>query len=119
MNENAIMGIVIFICILFSAFFSGTETAFSTVNQVRLKSYADSGSKKAKRAKTALYICDNYDKTITTILIGNNIVNLGGSSLATVLCMNIWGDMGAAIATGATTFLVLTFGEIIPKCIGK
>lgn len=119
MNENTIMGIVIFICILFSAFFSGTETAFSTVNQVRLKSYADSGSKKAKRAKTALYICDNYDKTITTILIGNNIVNLGGSSLATVLCMNIWGDMGAAIATGATTFLVLTFGEIIPKCIGK
>lgn len=119
MNENAIMGIVIFICILFSAFFSGTETAFSTVNQVRLKSYADSGSKKAKRAKTALYICDNYDKTITTILIGNNIVNLGGSSLATVLCINIWGDIGAAIATGATTFLVLTFGEIIPKCIGK
>lgn len=119
MDNNAIMGIVIFICILFSAFFSGTETAFSTVNQVRLKSYADSGSKKAKRAKTALYICDNYDKTITTILIGNNIVNLGGSSLATVLCMNIWGDMGAAIATGATTFLVLTFGEIIPKCIGK
>lgn len=119
MDNNTLMGIVIFICILFSAFFSGTETAFSTVNQVRLKSYADSGSKKAKRAKTALYICDNYDKTITTILIGNNIVNLGGSSLATVLCINIWGDIGAAIATGATTFLVLTFGEIIPKCIGK
>ncbi len=119
MDENTIMGIVIFICILFSAFFSGTETAFSTVNQVRLKSYADSGSKKAKKAKTALYICDNYDKTITAILIGNNIVNLGGSSLATVLCINIWGDVGAAIATGATTFLVLTFGEIIPKCIGK
>lgn len=119
MDNNTIMGIVIFICILFSAFFSGTETAFSTVNQVRLKSYADSGTKKAKRAKTALYICDNYDKTITTILIGNNIVNLGGSSLATVLCINIWGDVGAAIATGATTFLVLTFGEIIPKCIGK
>ncbi len=116
METNFVYGIIIFICIILSGFFSGTETAFSCANRIRLKSYADNGD---KRAVTALWVVDNYDKVITAILIGNNIVNLGCSSIATVLCMNLFGNSGAAIATGATTFLVLTFGEIIPKCFGK
>ena len=116
MNINFVYGIIIAICVLLSAFFSCTETAFSCANRIRLKSYADSGNKKAH---TALWVTDNFDKVITAILIGNNVVNLGCSSIATVLCMNLFGNSGAAIATGATTLLVLTFGEIIPKCFGK
>jgi CBS domain containing-hemolysin-like protein len=115
-NSNFVYGIIIAVCVVLSAFFSCTETAFSCANRIRLKSYADSGN---KRALTALWVTDNYDKVITAILIGNNVVNLGCSSIATVLCMNLFGNSGAAIATGATTLLVLTFGEIIPKCFGK
>lgn len=116
MEINIIMGVCIILLIVLSAFFSSVETAFSTVNTIRLRHDADGGN---KRAKTALYITDNYDKALTTILIGNNIVNIGCSSIATVLCLNLFGDMGAAISTGAVTILVLTFGEILPKCIAK
>lgn len=116
MDTNFVYGIIIVVCIMFSAFFSCVETAFSCANRIRLKSYADNGNKKAV---TALWVIDNFDKVLTAILIGNNVVNLGCSSIATVLCMNIFGDIGAAIATGATTLLVLTFGEVIPKCFGK
>lgn len=111
-----IMGVCILLLIVLSAFFSSVETAFSTVNTIRLRHDADGGN---KRAKTALHITENYDKALTTILIGNNIVNIGCSSIATVLCLNLFGDMGAAISTGAVTILVLTFGEILPKCIAK
>lgn len=110
------MGVSILILIILSAFFSSVETAFSTVNTIRLKHDAQNGSKKAK---DALYITENYDKALTTVLIGNNIVNISCSSIATVLCINLFGDMGAAISTGAVTLLVLTFGEIMPKCIAK
>ncbi len=116
MNPNFVYGIIIAVCILLSAFFSCTETAFSCANKIRLKSQADNG---IKRAKKALWVCDNFDKVLTAILIGNNVVNLGCSSIATVLCMDIFQNYGAAIATGATTLLVLTFGEVIPKCFGK
>lgn len=116
MEINIIMGVCILLLIVLSAFFSSVETAFSTVNTIRLRHDADGGN---KRAKTALYITDHYDKALTTILIGNNIVNIGCSSIATVLCLNLFGDMGAAISTGAVTILVLTFGEILPKCIAK
>lgn len=116
MSSNFYFGIIIFVCILLSAFFSCTETAFSCANKIRLKSSADNGNKKAV---TALWVTDNFDRVLTAILIGNNIVNLGCSSIATVLCMNIFHNYGAAIATGATTLLVLTFGEVIPKCFGK
>ncbi|MCH5298448.1 MAG: HlyC/CorC family transporter [Ruminococcus sp.] len=108
--------IVIILCILLSAFFSSVETAFSFVNNIRIQSYADDGNKKAKNV---LYIINNFDKALTAILICNNIVNLGCSSLATVVCLELFGDIGSAIATGATTLLVLTFGEIIPKCLAK
>ncbi|MBQ4104798.1 MAG: HlyC/CorC family transporter [Clostridia bacterium] len=111
-----VYSVIIVILIALSAFCSCTETAFSSASTIRLKKWADEGNKKAKRA---LKIADNFDKALTAILILNNIVNLGCSALATVLCIELFGDYGAAIATGATTLLVLTFGEIIPKCFGK
>lgn len=116
MNSNVILGISVGLLILCSSFFSCIETAFSCVSTARLKNYLSNGN---KRAKNALFIVENYDKALTTILIGNNVVNLGCSSIATVLCMNIFENFAAAISTGATTLLVLTFGEVIPKCIGK
>ena len=116
MSTNAVYGIVIAILILLSGFFSCVETAFSFANTIRLKALMDGGS---KRAKTALWVTDHFDKALTAILIGNNVVNLGCSSLATILCLNLFHNYGAAIATGGTTLLVLTFGEVIPKCIGK
>ena len=116
MSTNAIYGVSIAVLILFSGFFSCVETAYSFANTIRLKSLIDNGS---RRAKHALWVCDNFDKALTAILIGNNVVNLGCSSLATILCLSLFKSYGAAIATGGTTLLVLTFGEVIPKCIGK
>ncbi|MBQ3264607.1 MAG: HlyC/CorC family transporter [Ruminococcus sp.] len=116
MSTNAVYSVVIAVLILLSSFFSCVETAFSFANTIRLRSLIDSGS---RRAKHALWVCDNFDKALTAILIGNNIVNLGCSSLATILCLDLFENYGAAIATGGTTLLVLTFGEVIPKCIGK
>ena len=116
MDTNITMGIVILILVLLSAFFSATETAFSFVNKIRIQQSAEDGN---KRAKNALYVVERFDKALTAILICNNVVNLGCSSIATVLCLNIFGDVGSAIATGVTTLLVLTFGEVIPKCLAK
>ena len=110
------MAIVIFVLIALSSFFSATETAFSFVNKIRIQKKSEDGNKKAT---TALFVIENFDKALTTILICNNVVNLSCSSLATVLCMALFGDYGSAIATGATTLLVLTFGEVLPKCLAK
>ena len=116
LDPNILYAVAIVICVLLSALFSSIETAVSFTNTIRMKSYAENGNKKAK---TALYILDHFDKALTAILICNNVVNLGCSSIATVLCLNLFGDAGAAISTGITTLLVLTFGEIIPKCLAK
>lgn len=116
MTSDIIMGVVIIILVLLSGFFSATETAFSFVNKIRIQQKVENGSKKAK---TTLYVINNFDNALTTILVCNNIVNLSCSSIATVLCMNLFGDLGSAVATGATTLLVLTFGEVMPKCLAK
>lgn len=116
MTSNIIMGVVIIILVLLSGIFSATETAFSFVNKIRIQRKVENGSKKAK---TTLYVINNFDNALTTILVCNNIVNLSCSSIATVLCMNLFGDIGSAVATGATTLLVLTFGEVMPKCLAK
>ena len=111
--------IIILVCFVFSAYFSATETAFTTVNKIRLKAKAEDGDKKAK---LILKLADNYDKLLTTILIGNNIVNILASSLATVVFIE-WckGDQNLAstLSTIATTVLVLIFGEITPKSLAK
>lgn len=99
-----------------SAFFSAAETAFSSVNMLRVRSMAEEGN---KNAKSALHITSQFDKMLSTILIGNNVVNIGLSSLTTVIATDIFGASGVAIATGIATFLVLTFGEIIPKSLAK
>ena len=116
MNANIIMGVVIFLLVILSAFFSAMETAFSFANKIRIQQSAEDGN---KQAKTAQYIIEHFDNALTAILICNNVVNLGCSSIATVLCLRIFGDIGSAIATGATTLLVLTFGEVLPKCLAK
>ena len=110
---------IVFIVILIamSAFFSASETAISSVNRIRLKSMAENGSKGAARA---LKILKKYDKSLTTILIGNNIVNIATSSISTILCIRLVGEQyGSLVSTVAVTIIVLIFGEIMPKGIAK
>lgn len=103
------------VLLLLSAFFSSTETAFSSVSKIRLKNLADNGNKKAK---TALYVAERYSKALTTILVGNNIVNIANSALATVFFVNIFGEaQGTVISTVVITLVVLIFGEVLPKNI--
>lgn len=108
--------IAIALLLVMSALFSSMETAFSSVNKIRLKHAAANGNKKADRA---LKIAENFDKALTTILVGNNIVNILSSSLGTVLFTQLFGAAGVAIATAVMTVLVLIFGEIIPKSFAK
>lgn len=111
-TPGVIQLITIIILLLLSAFFSSAETAFSTVNRVRMRALEDEGNKKAG---IVLKILDNYGKMISAILIGNNIVNISASSLMTSLVIRIWGNTYVGIATGVLTILVLLFGEITPK----
>lgn len=112
-----IMAIIIVILIACSAFFSASETALTSANRIRLKSKAENGS---NGAKMALKLLDKYDKVITTILIGNNIVNIAASSLATVFFTTLAGaDNGPLLATVVLTVVVLIFGEVMPKSIAK
>lgn len=108
--------IAIALLLVMSALFSSMETAFSTVNKIRLKHQASNGNKKAERA---LKIAENFDKALTTILVGNNIVNILSSSLGTVIFTELFGAAGVAVATAVMTVLVLIFGEIIPKSFAK
>lgn len=108
--------VVIVILIFFSAYFSATETAFTSINKIRLKNMAGDGDKKAERV---LKLSAKYDKLLTTILIGNNIVNITMTSIATVLFVSLLGAYGATVATLVITIVVLIFGEITPKNIAK
>lgn len=103
-------------CIVMSAYFSATETAFSSLNKTRLKVLADNGN---KRAALALKLSEDYDKLISTILIGNNIVNIMVASIGTLLFVGLYGDIGATVSTVVVTIVVLIFGEITPKSIAK
>ncbi|MCR4955409.1 MAG: hemolysin family protein [Lachnospiraceae bacterium] len=100
--------------LLLSAFFSSAETAFTTVNLIRMQSKADEGNRRALRV---LAITNNKGRMLSAILIGNNLVNISASSLATTLAIRLYGNVGAGIATGVLTLLVLIFGEISPKTI--
>jgi CBS domain containing-hemolysin-like protein len=108
--------VVIGILLVLSAICSAAETAFSSANRIRLKNMAASGKKSAKKA---LGIIENFDKALTAILIGNNIVNILSSSLATVFFTRTFGDGSVAYATIVMTVLVLIFGEILPKSLAK
>lgn len=108
--------IAIAVLVLLSAYFSATETAFTSANRIRLKSLAGDGNKKAKEV---LDLSDNYDNLLSTILVGNNIVNIAMSSLATVFFLQLYPKYGATIATAVITIVVLVFGEISPKSVAK
>lgn len=108
--------VLIVFLLICSAFFSSTEIAYASANESRLRKAAESGSKSGKRA---LYIKEHYNKTLCTILIGNNLVNIASSSVATVIALQLVGDAGVAVATGVMTVLLLIFGEILPKQLAK
>ncbi|MBE6836969.1 MAG: HlyC/CorC family transporter [Ruminococcus sp.] len=109
---------IVFIAVLicFSAVFSATETAFSSANKIRLKNLAASGNKNAGRA---IKIIERFDKALTAILVGNNIVNIASASLATVAFTRILGEGSVGIATAVMTVAVLIFGEVIPKSLAS
>ena len=117
MDSNSITLIVIMIfLVVVSAYFSATETAFSSLNRIRLKNLANNGNKKAK---SALKLAENYDVLLSTILIGNNIVNIGLASIGTVVFVKYFGNAGVTISTIVITVFVLLFGEISPKSLAK
>jgi len=110
--------VIIAVMVVLSAYFSATETAFSSLNKTRLKAMAENGN---KRAALALKLSENYDKLISTILIGNNIVNIAASSIGTLMFVDLMRDqdLGATVSTVVITVVVLIFGEITPKSIAK
>ena len=108
--------IMMAVCLLLSAYFSATETAFSSANTTRLKTLAEKGN---GSAALALKLLEQYDRLLSTILIGNNIVNIATASISTVLFVRHYGDAGATISTVVVTVVVLIFGEISPKSIAK
>ena len=114
MDISPYIGIVI--CLAFSAFFSGSEIAYASANKVRLKIAAETGN---KRAKIAHYISEHFDDALTTILIGNNLVNIAASSISTVIAISLMGESGTIVATIVMTIIILTLGEITPKIIAK
>lgn len=104
--------IALVILLILSSIFSSTETALTTVNKIRMRTLSEAGNKKADRV---LRVTENQGKMLSAILIGNNVVNLSASSLATSIAIERFGSVGAGIATGILTLLILIFGEIAPK----
>lgn len=118
MDPAVLQTIIIVICVIASAYFSATETAFSTFNRIRMKNLAEKGNKKAA---TALRLAEDYDTLITTILIGNNIVNILSTALGTLLFVHLLQNesLGTTVSTVVMTVAVLVFGEITPKTLAK
>ena len=109
--------IIILFCIVMSAYFSATETAFSSLNRIRIKNMAEKGNKKAA---LVLRMSEKYDSMLSTILVGNNIVNILCTSLTTIIFVELLGEeMGASVSTIVITVVVLIFGEVSPKSIAK
>ena len=117
MDSSIIISIIeIVVLVMLSAYFSATETAFTSVNRIKLKNQANEGDKKAA---LVLELEEKYDKLLTTILVGNNIVNIAMTAIATVLFVELFGAYGATLSTIVITIVVLIFGEISPKNIAK
>lgn len=115
-SASIAMLITLLILVVLSAYFSATETAFTSLNRIRLKTRADNGSRRA--AKT-LALAEEYDKLLSTILIGNNIVNITATTVSTVLCTRWFHQYGPTVATVALTIIILIFGEVTPKSLAK
>lgn len=116
MDTPSILVVTLVILIAFSAYFSATETAFTSLNKIRLKNRAESGD---KRAGLALALAEDYDRLLSTILIGNNIVNITASTVGTVLFTQLYQSYGPLISTVVLTVAILVFGEISPKGLAK
>ena len=113
MNSSSVLQFIFLIVLIaLSAFFSSAETALTTVNRVRVRTLIDEGN---RRAAVLQKVLDNYSKMLSSILIGNNVVNLSASALTTTLAMKLWGNYAVSIATGVLTLVVLLCGEIVPK----
>lgn len=113
-STDAIQFGVLIVLLLLSAFFSSAETSMTSVNKIKILSLAEQGNKKAR---TLLKILEDSGRMLSTVLIGNNIVNLTASALATSLSIRIWGSTAVGLATGVLTLLILIFGEISPKTL--
>jgi len=115
-NEIVIDIIIIVVLILFSSYFSATETAFSSLNKIKLKYHVKISN---NQEKLTLELCEKYDKLLSTILIGNNIVNILSTSIATAMFVLLFPKNGVALSTVVMTVVVLIFGEVGPKSIAK
>ena len=116
MKDNLPSILILVVLTVMSAYFSATETAFSSLNRTKLKTLAEKGD---KRAEMTNRLAENYDRLLSTILIGNNIVNIAAASIATVMFVKAYGDIGATLSTIFTTVIILIFGEITPKSVSK
>ncbi|MDE6520260.1 MAG: hemolysin family protein [Ruminococcus sp.] len=114
--DNTWKIVLVVVMMIFSALFSSTETAYSSVNKLRLKNYEAQGNKKASKA---LKLANKFDDILTAVLIGNNIVNIATSSVSTLIFVAWFGDKGAGISTAVITILVLIFCEVLPKSYAK
>ena len=110
------MLVALLIMVAMSAYFSATETAFTSLNRIRLKTKAENGNRRAART---LALAEQYDKLLSTILIGNNIVNITATTVATVLCTKLFHEYGPTVSTVSLTIIILIFGEISPKSLAK
>ena len=116
MDDNGTLILALIALVVLSAFFSASETAYTGLNRARLKSMSNSGN---RRAGKALALSEDYDRLLSGILIGNNIVNILSASLATVLFVRVIGGAGVSVSTAVMTVIVLMFGEIAPKSIAR
>ena len=116
-SDSWVQIICLIVLITFSAFFSASETAFTSLNRIRLKTMADDGN---RRAAAALKLTENYDRLLSSVLVGNNIVNITATSVATVLFIKAFGQgKGPTASTIIMTVIVLIFGEVTPKSVAK
>lgn len=115
-STSIAMIVTLLILVVMSAYFSATETAFTSLNRIRMKNRAENGS---RRAEKTLALAEEYDKLLSTILIGNNIVNITATTVSTVLCTKWFHQYGPTVATVALTIIILVFGEITPKSLAK
>jgi len=104
------------VLVLASAFFSGSEVALLSANRLRLRHLSEQGN---RRARTVLDLLEVPQRMITTILVGNNIVNIAASTIATAVAIEVWGTRGATIAGVAMTVIILIFGEVLPKSVAS
>ncbi len=116
LGDNLPQIILFIVLLLGAAYCASAESAFSAMNKIRIKNYADDGN---KRAKNAMFVSNNFDRALTTLLIGNNITHIACASIATIVATNIWGDGAVTVSTLVTTVIVFLFSEMLPKAFAN